>query len=32
MSGCTRNFDETKCISFLIEDGELLEKYNKIWD
>ena len=27
-----RNFDETKCMSFLIEDVELLEKYNKIWD
>lgn len=26
-----RNFDETKCIYFLIEDAELLEKYNKIW-
>ena len=24
--------DETKYISFLIKDGELLEKYNEIWE
>ena len=27
-----RDFDETKYISFLIKDDELLEKYNEIWD
>ena len=32
MSGCTGKFDETKCMSFLIADDELLEKCNKIWD
>ena len=26
-----RNFDETKYISFLIKDDELLEKYDEIW-
>ena len=26
MSGRTRSFDETKCVSFLIEDDELLGK------
>ena len=31
MSWHTWSFDETKCMSFLIEDDELLEKYNKIW-
>ena len=31
ISACARNFDESKCLSFLI-DAELLEKYNKIWD
>ena len=30
MSGLARNFDGTKCISFLIEDKGLLEKCNKI--
>ena len=30
MSTCRRNFDETKYISFLIEDDELLEKFNEI--
>ena len=29
MSGSPINFDETKCMSFLIEYDELLEKYNK---
>ena len=28
MSGYRRDFDETKYISFLIQDDELLEKYN----
>ena len=32
MSQYRRDFDETKCISFLIKDDELLEKYNKILD
>ena len=31
MSAYSRDFDETKYISFLINDGELLEKYNEIW-
>ena len=26
-----KDFDETKHISFLIKDDELLKKYNKIW-
>ena len=26
-----RDFDNTKCISFLIKDEKLLEKYNEIW-
>ena len=25
-------FDETKCMSFLIKNDELLEKYNEIWE
>ena len=25
------DFDKTKCISFLIKDEELLQKYNEIW-
>ena len=29
MSAYRRDFDETKCMSFLIKDGELLEKYNE---
>ena len=32
MSAYRRNFDETKYMSFLIIDDELLEKYNEIWD
>ena len=32
MSGCRRDFDETKYMSFLIKDDELLEKYNGIWE
>ena len=31
MSPYRKDFDETKYISFLIKDDELLEKYNKIW-
>ena len=26
-----RDFDKTKCMSFLIKDEKLLEKYNEIW-
>ena len=29
MTACRKNFDETKFMYFLIEDDELLEKYNK---
>ena len=32
MSRGTRIFDETKCISFLIEDEKLLKRYNKVWN
>ena len=31
MSAYRRNFDETKCVSFLTKDEKLLEKYNEIW-
>ena len=31
MSAYRRDFDETKYMSFLIKDDELLEKYNEIW-
>ena len=31
MRACRRDFDETKYISFLIKDNELLGKYNEIW-
>ena len=30
MSAYRRDFDETKYMSFLIKDDELLEKYNEI--
>ena len=30
MSAYGRDFDETKYMSFLIKDGELLEKYDEI--
>ena len=30
MSAYRRGFDETKYMSFLIKDSELLEKYNEI--
>ena len=32
MSACRRNFDDIKCMTFLIKDDESLEKHNKIWD
>ena len=32
MSECRRNFNETKYMSFLMKDNELLEKYYKIRD
>ena len=32
MTAHRKDFDETKYISFLIKDNELLEKYNKMWD
>ena len=32
MGAYRRNFDETKYMCFLIENNELLEKQNEIWD
>ena len=32
MSAYRKDFDETKCMSFLIKDDELLKKYNEIWE
>ena len=32
MSAYRRDIDETKYMSFLIKDNELLEKYNEIWE
>ena len=32
LSAYKRNFNETKYMSFLIKDDELLEKYNTIWE
>ena len=32
ISAHRRDFDETKYMSFLIKDDELLEKYSEIWD
>ena len=32
MSAYIKDFDETKYLSFLIKDDELLEKYNEIWE
>ena len=32
MSAYRRDFDDTKYMSFLITDDELLEKYNEIWE
>ena len=31
-SAYRRHFDETKYVSLLIRDDELLEKYNEIWE
>ena len=31
ISAYRRNFDKTKCVSFLKKDEKLLEKYNEIW-
>ena len=31
MNAYRKDFDETKYMSFLIKDDELLKKYNKIW-
>ena len=32
MSAYRKDFDEAKYISSLIQDDELLKKYNKIWE
>ena len=32
MTAYRKDLDETKYISFLIKDNELLEKYNEIWE
>ena len=32
MNAYRTDFHETKCMSFLIRDDELLEKYNEIWE
>ena len=32
MSAYRRDFDQTKYMSFLIKNDELLEKYNEFWD
>ena len=32
MSAYRKDFDGTKCMSFLIEDDRLLEKYHEIWE
>ena len=32
MNAYRRDFDETKHISLLIKDDELLEKHNEIWE
>ena len=32
MSACRRDCDETKYMSILIKDDELLEKHNEIWE
>ena len=31
MSAYRKDFDETKCTSFLIKNDKLLEKHNEIW-
>ena len=32
MSAYIKVFDQTKCMSFLIKDDHLLEKYKKNWE
>ena len=32
MSAYRKDFDETKYVSFLIKDDDLLEKYNELWE
>ena len=32
ISAYRRDFDKTKCKSFLLKDDKLLEKYNEIWE
>ena len=32
MSAYRRDFSETKYISFLVKDSELLEQYNEVWE
>ena len=32
MSAYRKDFNETKCMSFLTKDDKLLERYNKIWE
>ena len=32
MSAYGRDLDETKYMSFLVKDNQLLEKYNEIWE
>ena len=32
MSAYRRDLDETKYMSFLVKDNQLLEKYNEIWE
>ena len=32
MNAYRKDFDETQCISFLIKDNKLSEKYNEIWE
>ena len=32
MSAYRKDFDETKYMSFLIKEDEMLEKYNEIWE
>ena len=32
MSAYRKGFDETRSISFLIKDDELLQTYNEIWE
>ena len=31
MNAYRKDFEEIKCISFLIKDDELLKKHNEIW-